>query len=160
MEATVQEASTPYARRDSATTALRKLGIDKADYHRFIDVLKDEDGTLFVVDTDAAKAHLKRRKTDKPAQTEAAKVAAVARVAPVKKHAPTPVAKRVAAKKGAQAAANKRTVSAVARGLIADGKSNDEVWKLIKAEFKLDDAKKGYPAWYRAEMKRKGLLKG
>jgi hypothetical protein len=37
------------------------------------------------------------------------------------------------------------------------GKTNEEVWNVIKAQFNLDDKKKGYPAWYRANLKRKGL---
>jgi len=53
----------------------------------------------------------------------------------------------------------KRTVSSVARGLIVAGKTNDEVWAALKSEFKLDDSKKSYPAWYRRECKTKGLIK-
>ena len=52
-----------------------------------------------------------------------------------------------------------RTVSSVARDLIIAGRSNDEVWKALKQEFKLDSSKKHYPAWYRSEVKRKGLIK-
>lgn len=157
-------ASTPYTRRDSATAALRKLGIEKTDYHRFIDVLKDEDGTLFVVDVDAAKAFV--------ARAAAPKVVVPVKLDPVGN---SEAAKRTAAQKGSSKAITRstspkggrpvavksatRSVSSVARALLAAGKTNEQVWAVIKAEFKLDDGKKGYPAWYRAEMLRKGLLK-
>lgn len=52
------------------------------------------------------------------------------------------------------------TVSAVARQLILDGKTNKEVWAIIQPQFKLDDSKKHYPAWYRAELRRNGYEVG
>jgi hypothetical protein len=51
------------------------------------------------------------------------------------------------------------TVSSLSRELILAGKTNKEVWAIIKSKFKLDDNKKHYPAWYRSEMKRSGKLK-
>ena len=55
--------------------------------------------------------------------------------------------------------AEKRTVSSVARALIVAGKTNEEVWDALVKEFKLEDSKKSYPAWYRRECKSKGLIK-
>ena len=52
------------------------------------------------------------------------------------------------------------TVSAVARQLILSGKSNADVWAALQAQFKLDDSKKHYAAWYRAELRRAGKLAG
>lgn len=65
------------------------------------------------------------------------------------------------AAKPAKAAAQqgKRNCSTVARALILEGKTNAEVWAVIKDEFKLSDNKKHYPAWYRSEQKRAGNLK-
>ena len=54
---------------------------------------------------------------------------------------------------------HKQTVSSVCRQLIAEGKTNEEVWSIVKPLFDMPDTKKGYPAWYRADMKKKGLLK-
>jgi hypothetical protein len=53
---------------------------------------------------------------------------------------------------------NKRTVTSVARELIVAGKTNDEVWAALVKEFKLDDGKKSYPAWYRRDCKKRGLI--
>lgn len=53
----------------------------------------------------------------------------------------------------------KRTVSSVARELIVAGKTNDEVWEALVKEFKLGDEKKSYPAWYRRDCIKKGLIK-
>lgn len=50
----------------------------------------------------------------------------------------------------------KVSCSAVARELIQAGKSNAEVWAIIKEQFKLDDAKRHYPTWYRCQLKRLG----
>src|SRR5579863_2437070 len=61
-----------------------------------------------------------------------------------------PAAKAPKTPKGAQAkkAKDKRTVTSVARELIIAGKTNEEVWDALVKEFKLDDGKKSYPAWY------------
>jgi hypothetical protein len=50
----------------------------------------------------------------------------------------------------------KVTCTSVSEELIMAGKTNAEVWEVIKAQFNLDDGKKGYPAWYRMNLTRKG----
>ena len=52
----------------------------------------------------------------------------------------------------------KRCVSTVAREMIVDGKTNEEIWTAMVDEFHLDEKKKSYPNWYRAEMRKKGIL--
>lgn len=119
-----------YASRDSATSALRKLGIQACDYDLFITKV---DGK-FECKLGAAAEHLESLKNPKPAETKAAKATR-------------------------PAAETKRTgISATARALILAGKTNQEVWAELKQQFNLDDSKKHYPTWYRCEMKRKGLL--
>lgn len=73
------------------------------------------------------------------------------------KGAPTsPKGKKAPAPKAAPK--DKRTVTSVARELIVAGKTNDEVWDALVKEFKLDDSKKSYPAWYRRDCKKRGLI--
>lgn len=48
------------------------------------------------------------------------------------------------------------TVSGVARELILQGLDNKAVWERLQEQFKLDDGKKHYPAWYRSELRRSG----
>lgn len=117
-----------YSRRDSCTSVLRKMGVDKKDYDFFI----DKQGDQYVCRTDKAARHLAQLK-------EQAKLPAAA------KKAKEPKEPRV-------------TVSSRARDLIRDGQTNDEVWAVLQAEFNLDDSKKHYPSWYRAAMKRAGQL--
>jgi hypothetical protein len=52
----------------------------------------------------------------------------------------------------------KRTVTSVARELIVAGKTNEEVWDALVKEFKLDEGKKSYPAWYRRDCVKRGLI--
>ena len=161
-----------YTRRDSATAALKKIGVQKEDYSKFITKHTDDDGDLYEVDLVAAKASLdiqeepalERRAVETPPPVErragmADLVAAQSATAEALKE----TAKTLASIKPAPARRPQRqagrTVSSVARELIVSGKSNDEVWKALKNEFKLDDGKKHYPAWYRSEAKRKGLVK-
>ena len=129
-----------YTRRDSATTVLRKLGIKPRDYDFFIE--KTSDGQ-FACQIAKAQMHLK-------SLTEAAKPAE-------EKPAFEPKAvKSVKSKSTKPVAATKSSgISAMARSMIADGYSNQEIWEKLKSEFKLDDSKKHYPTWYRCEMKRK-----
>lgn len=58
--------------------------------------------------------------------------------------------------KSQKVTAQRITVSAVARELILAGKDNKEVWTALVEQFRLDETKKHYPAWYRAELRRKG----
>ena len=120
-----------YTRRDSATTVLRKMGIHARDYNAFIEVMSDGQFACHIA---RAEMHLESLKNPKPAETKVAKATR-------------------------PAAETKRTgVSATARALILAGKTNQEVWAVLKDSFNLDDSKKHYPTWYRCEMKRKGLL--
>lgn len=129
------------ARRDSATTILRKMGIHSRDYNAFIEVMTDG---KFACHVARAEMHLESLKqaAAKPAKAEkpATKAAPKAEKQPAKREAA-------------------RTVSTVARELIVAGKTNPEVWAVIQKEFDLDDSKKSYPAWYRSDCKRKGLVK-
>jgi hypothetical protein len=124
-----------YTARDSATSALRKIGIQARDYNLFITKVGDK----FECKLGAAAAHLESLKNPKP--VEAAKPAATK-----------------ATKKAAEPKVKKAGISATARELILAGKTNQEVWEVLKQQFDLDDSKKHYPTWYRCEMKRTGLL--
>jgi len=135
-----------FSARRSATEALRKAGIANADYDKFITEVKGR----FVIDMAkvaaaiALKAHTGRKingaamkDDDEPAKPAPKAAAKPAKAAPAPK-------------------APKRTVSSVARDLIRAGKSNEEVFAALQAEFKLGADKKSYPAWYRSDLKRKG----
>lgn len=121
-----------YTARDSATSALRKLGLQARDYNLFITKVGDK----FECKLGAAAAHLESLKNPKPVEAK-----------PVK-----------TTKKTAEPKAKKTGISATARELILSGKTNQEVWEVLKQQFNLDDSKKHYPTWYRCEMKRTGLL--
>lgn len=127
-----------YARRDSATTVLRKMGIHARDYSFFIEVMTDG---RFACQVAKAEMHLESLKKPKTIMAEAIKAG---------RRAADPVVQDKPAKA--------KGVSAVARELILAGRTNQEVWAVIKEAFNLDDSKKHYPTWYRCEMKRKGLL--
>jgi hypothetical protein len=120
-----------YTRRDSCTAVLRKMGIKAGDYDFFI----DKQGDQFMCRTDKATLHLAQLK----AQAEGGAAAKPAKA--VKQ----PKEKKV-------------NVSSRARELIHHGKTNEEVWAVLQAEFNLDGKKKHYPGWYRAAMTRAGLL--
>lgn len=134
------------ARRDSATTILRKMGIHSRDYNAFIEVMGDG---KFACHIARAEMHLESLK-NLAAKTET-----------------KPAAKVVHTKSGRRAKdpevdvpvkAKREGISATARTLILEGKTNQEVWEILKARFNLDDSKRHYPTWYRCEMKRTGLL--
>lgn len=125
--------------RDSATTVLRKLGIQSRDYNLFIE--KTTDGQ-FACQVARAEMHLESLKNPKP-----------------KAEAPVTTAKAGRRDSDPEVAKPKRHgVSHMARELILAGKTNQEVWALIKEAFDLDDSKKHYPSWYRCELKRSGKL--
>ena len=43
----------------------------------------------------------------------------------------------------------------VVRNLIAEGKTNAEIWAVIQPQFRLRDDQRHYPAWYRRHLKRR-----
>lgn len=131
-----------YTLRDSATAALRKIGVKSCDYNLFINKLKTG---IFEVALGAAKAHLESL-NDGP--TSPLLKHPIAGVLP----AETEIAPR---KKGERC----ESVSSLARKLILDGLDNEAVFKGLKKKFQLPEDKKSYPGWYRNDMKRKGLLK-
>lgn len=129
-----------YTRRDSATSALRKIGLQARDYDLFITKKSDNE---FECRLGAAAAHLESLKNPAPKTIMGSAIKAGRRAAdPVVQDKPTKA----------------KGVSAVARELILAGRTNQEVWAVIKEAFNLDDSKKHYPTWYRCEMKRKGQL--
>lgn len=129
--------------RDSATTVLRKLGIQSRDYNLFIEKMTDG---RFACQVARAEMHLESLKNPKP-KAEATK-AEVAKPAKAGRRAADPEVTKP----------KRQGVSSMARDLILAGKTNQEVWAAIKEAFNLDDNKKHYPSWYRCELKRAGKL--
>lgn len=124
--------------RDSATSLLRKMGIQSRDYNFFIE--KMTDGRL-ACQVAKAEMHLESLKNPQPKTIITEAVKAGRRV-----NDPEVVKPK------------RQGVSSMARDLILAGKTNQEVWAVIKEAFNLDDSKKHYPSWYRCELKRAGKL--
>jgi hypothetical protein len=133
--------------RDTATAVLRRLGIKPPAYNTFIELLPDNtwevkmqkiyDQGYGIVPTPLAKPA--------PAKVEKPKAAK-----PPKAH--KKVATKVVKTKTEKPA--RISCSSVARDLILAGKTNEEVWKVIKDQFKLSDDKRHYPTWYRCQLNR------
>jgi len=71
---------------------------------------------------------------------------------PVAKPAIKPVAKP--SQKPQAKPEGQPSVASTIRDLIKAGKSNEQIWAIVKPKFTLDDAKKNYPAWYRSQLNR------
>jgi hypothetical protein len=136
-----------YTSRDSATSALRKLGLQARDYNLFITKVDDK----FECKLGAAAAHLGSLKNPKPVEEAKPVAAKEPKVVKAGRRAVDPVV-------AVEAKPKKMGISATARELILSGKTNQEVWEVLKQQFNLDDSKKHYPTWYRCEMKRTGML--
>ncbi len=52
--------------------------------------------------------------------------------------------------------ARRLTIMARVSELIGMDKTNAEIWPIIRREYDLPDDKRWYPAWYRAELRRRG----
>lgn len=138
-----------FTRRDSATSVLRKMGINSRDYNLFITV--DAYGK-FELNLDLAKSH---------AAKIAEQTAPAKKVDEVKKPAVKSVRKAIAEAletktQTATEVEKTETVSQMARRLILAKHSNKEVWEALVATFQLDAKKRGYPAWYRFELRKQG----
>ena len=124
-----------YKRRDSATSVLRNLGIKPRDYDLFINPV--ENGVEF--NDELAKQHAKQLKVQtgeiKPKKSKKSKKKSITEQP----------------KQG-------QTQLAVARDLILEGKSNQEIWDVIQPMFNLDEKKRHYPSWYRCHLRRIGVI--
>jgi hypothetical protein len=47
------------------------------------------------------------------------------------------------------------TVASAVRALVAEGKTNEEIWQVIQPQFALGDDKRWYASWYRWDMARR-----
>lgn len=126
------------ARRDSATTILRKLGIKSSDYNMFI--MQTADGRYAVAE-DKAQEYL---------QAQLRKVAT--------EEVPQKQLKGRTAKEAATNQIKRPSVAGVIRKLILDGMDNKAIHEVMKRDFGHDEDKAHYPAWYRSQMRREGLI--
>ena len=131
--------ATKYTARDSATSALRKIGVTKSDYDDFI-VRRDG---FFYTDIEGAKKFVA-----KPAVVEIEKPVVEAPVVKAEKPAKVKAEKTEA----------KVSVSALIRAMILAGASNQEVWDHFgpSGNGMIGENHKHYGSWYRCELRRKG----
>lgn len=127
-----------FARRDSATAALRKLGIKASDYNMFI--MQTTDGR-FAVALDKAEEYL------------ASRLRHVANEV-----IPQAQNKGKTAKQAESNQIKRPSVSAAIRKLILDGLDNKAIHEVMKREYGHDEDKANYPGWYRSQMRRDGLI--
>lgn len=127
-----------FARRDSATAALKKLGIKASDYNMFI--TQTTDGRTAVA-LDKAAEYL---------QAQLRKVAT--EVVPQQK------LKGRTQKEADSNQIKRPSVAGVIRKLILDGLDNKAIHEVMKRDFNHDEDKAHYPAWYRSQMRREGLV--
>jgi hypothetical protein len=141
--------ATKYAARDSATSALRKIGIVKADYDDFI--IK-RDG-VFYCDIEGAKSFVYKQAEKAVANMTLTQVPAPKLKAQVQADGSVKVAP-VAKPKTEKG----QSVSALIREMILDGFTNQQVWDTLgpKGAGTLGENQKHYGSWYRCELRRKG----
>lgn len=49
------------------------------------------------------------------------------------------------------------TVAATCRSMIIAGRTDGQIWSVLRRVFKIDAAKRSYITWYRCEVRRRGL---
>lgn len=127
-----------FARRDSATAALKKLGIQASDYNLFIS--QTTDGRVAVT-------------LDKAQEFLAARLRKVAT-----EEIPQKRNKGRTEKEAASNQIKKPSVAGVVRMHILAGLDNKAIHEILKRDFDHDEDKAHYPAWYRSQMRREGLI--
>lgn len=127
-----------YARRDSAAAALKKLGVKASDYNMFIS--QTTDGRVAVA-------------LDKAEEYLAARLRKVAT-----EEVPQKQLKGRTEKEAATNQIKRPSVAGVIRKYILDGLDNKAIHELLKRDFGHDEDKAHYPAWYRSQMRREGLI--
>lgn len=151
-------------RRDSATAILRKIGIKPRDYDLFIAVAANE---KFAVKVGAAEKHLRDLAGPSPKELQA-KAEQAAKVEELR----TKLERKVRSDKNAKASKesfraaqvvvnevdiapeNNESCASYSRRVITAGHTNAELWVALVKHFNLDSGKRGYPAWYRHQMRK------
>lgn len=139
-EKTLEELITNHPSVQSAESELKAMGLKKSDWSKFI-VVKNR--SVKCLNTKAELFLMSSQKKSKQPHV-------MAELGNVPKETPMPRDNKPGYKI--------RGISGRCRELILSGKSNDEVWSIIKKEFDLSDDKKYYPHWNRTNMKKKGLI--
>lgn len=49
------------------------------------------------------------------------------------------------------------TVAATCRSMIIAGRTDGQIWSVLRCVFKIDESKRSYITWYRCEVRRRGL---
>ena len=169
MEPEIVESTKFFERRDSATAALRRMGVSPSDYKLFIE---QADSGRFMCLLDEARKHLddrdKRRNSETDNQPEdgeqqvtnstrkAMAKAAESKSAKAKTTEPKP-AKAKVAKPKADPAEKKVSAAQLFKDLIMEGKLTDnQIFDRVSDQFGLDEKKRGYVKWYRNHLKKSG----
>lgn len=50
------------------------------------------------------------------------------------------------------------TVAATCRSMIIAGRTDGQIWSVLRRVFNIDSAKRSYITWYRCEVRRRGLI--
>lgn len=159
-----------YTRRDSATTALRKIGVPPAEYNSFIEVrLSPEGEKEFAVDLMRAKSEFASQVVEQEVVPE--QLAAVEEVKVLRKQLEVMVKKAkdkelgIKFKKPDPVITNPvrkpkegEKCAEYCRAAILCGHNNYEIFVAIKEHFGHGDDKKNYPSWYRHKMREAGIL--
>lgn len=153
-----------FATRDSATGLLRKMGINKADYNKFISTTADD---RFAVAVTLAEKHINGEKA--PTKEEVAEKAKLqARAEELRADLKKTVTK---AKRKEEIVNSRRTnwevknavtvapiknqsLSSYVISLIEAGHNNGEIFEAMEKHYDADKSKRHYPAWYRGLIRR------
>lgn len=160
--------------RDSATALLRKMGVDRTAYSKFIIDVNRNGATFYEVNVKCAEASLtppaarissasKKENKEvttghtsgkKPAKLNVAKVDTLPKKfdwSTLGKTSYTPPAPL-------KPKQTRVSISSVARDMVIAGKTDAEILVVLQRDWDLPDSKKHYPKWYRGDCIRKGLI--
>lgn len=144
MKKTVEERTIKvFARRDSATGELRKMGISKENYSKFISAVGDK------FHCDIAKAALSL-----VVDTKTITKKTVGRPTPIEKPDSKKPATLEDREKVDAVRCTETTASGMTRKMILDGHTNADIFIELQINFGLTDDKNHYPAWYRSQLCR------
>lgn len=143
-----------YATRDSATAVLRRMGIGVGDYNKFMAKASDGSWDCYVLKAEQYLISLNHKSI-----AETGNLTGRTRAKPKASRAPeTKKVSRLII--SAETSKNSKISLAEAmRQLVVAGKDNLEIFNELKDEYNLTNKQRGYPAWYRSDLRRRGIIK-
>ena len=140
-----------YSSRNAVTSVMRRMGIKREDYGRFIKKMGSKQFVFYCLDAKESLEKVEEEIKITPAPRFAPVFGKSCIVAPKKTH---PRRRRPKALVVSDKKTPRKSITQTCKTLILEGWSDEEIFKVLQRDFGTKDHQKWYPSWNRCAMRR------